>query len=204
MGLYDRLEDEKIGRAAKMGAMANKRGEELADQKLAEAEALAQQQMMQQMAAQQPMGGMPMGGGVPMGQQGGLGFSNMDPIQGQADAHEQAMNQAAMEVVTALQQADAQGATPEQIEMMIRKTPPELQGRVLQILQADMEQNASMGQQPGVPPQGMPTQGAPAQQQQPDPRTMHLQGNPITEYARQLAMEQDKQQQPLPPQQQMY
>jgi hypothetical protein len=62
-------------------------------------------------------------------------------------------------------------------------------------------------------PQGMP-QGAQMQPAQhvppdmnasrPDPRTMHLQGNPITEYAMQLAMEQDEQQQPLPPQQQMY
>jgi hypothetical protein len=56
----------------------------------------------------------------------------------------------------------------------------------------------------GMPPQGMPMQGAPGAPQQLDPGTMHLQGNPITEYARQLAMEQDQQQQPLPPQQQMY
>jgi hypothetical protein len=145
----------------------------------------------------------------------GLGFSNIagaqggrvDPIQNQQDVHSQAMQQAAAETIQALQDAANKGATPQQLDAMIQSIPPEIQGMVVQMLQAQGGDNMApppSQQQAPILDANATTQQIPVPPASPQERMPQSPRNPITEFAKQLALEQDQQQQPLPPQQQMY
>ncbi len=151
MGLYDRVNDERRGRDARTEELAQIRGSEIANEQRNAEKAQAMEQQRQEMNQEDAYNA-----GVGMG----MGSQTIESMQQQQAMQEQSMNDAAMNILSEIQNAQSQGASQEQIQKMMKSIPPELQGIVGDLYIQQQEQ-------------------AQAQQEQ-------TAGSPINEYANSL------------------
>ena len=176
MGLYDRLENERIGEEARRNQAAESRGTQIAKEQLdraaqieAENEAMAtaeaeresnayregqlneQQNMLNSMAQAGFLQGQQVDPNQIMPEQGGLGMGSqtMEGMQQQQAMQEGALEEAAMGIIQQLGEAQAQGANSEEMNQMFESIPPELKGKVMEIKQiAQMQQEQQAPQTP--------------------------------------------------------
>ena len=178
MGLYERLENERIGEETRRKQSAETRGSEIARQQLdraaqieaeKEAQALNEAEMQSNAFAKgreeerlAMLNSMMQSGylgnaqvdpnSIMMQDEGlGMGSQTVDSMIQQEQVGAEAMEEAAMGVIQDLGNAQAQGASPEELEQMFQSIPDELKGKVMEMKQmADQsqqtEQNATMPQ----------------------------------------------------------
>ena len=87
----------------------------------------------------------------------GLGSQTIEGMQQQQVMQEGAIEEAAIGMIQQLGEAQAQGASPEQLNQMFESIPPELKGKVIEMKQmADMQKQQTQAQQVSQTPTGRP------------------------------------------------
>jgi len=167
MGLYDRLENERIGEETRRRQSAESRGSEIAREQINRAAEIEAQQLAQseresdayskgqESERLQMLNNMVDAGylqddmNATAPQEGlGMGSQTLDGIQQQDDMQQSSLENEAISIIQQLGEAQAQGATPEQLEQMFQSIPPELKGKVMEIKQMTDAQQQQSAQTP--------------------------------------------------------
>ena len=154
MSLYNRMEDERAGQEAKINALAERRGEEIA---VGQIRGYQDQQNNQMMNDRNRMAEAQSNriAGQQEGMQAGLGM-NPQTVQAMQQQQQPNPEEAAMQIISEVETAQQQGASQQQIQQMIASIPPELRETVQAI---NAQRNGQQQQQ--VPQQGQVESGSP-------------------------------------------
>jgi hypothetical protein len=219
MGLKETLDNARIGQSAQNAKAIESGSKAVADQYLAREEArMAREQALVEARARRDeeiakksflmgqskvredvmqRGVVPVetaeaavtGAEVQGQQQGYQAGSEEQAVADTEQAVEQNVMDQAQNIVSQIDEAQAQGATPDQIKQMVQSIPPELQGPIQQIQQDRAQAMANQSNEAQVSPTQIPGQQQPGMSAQKNPSIANQMSDKVMQDIAQMEMQ---------------